>query len=175
MHTRTKHAAESILTVFLLGISISASATVIEEITVTHTAAHQSADRNGEPWSGADRRELAAHLELSKEQRQEVSAIFADVRPELADLRKQRRSNRDALGAMEVFFNRDVVALERLTSDRTQLLVSTDDVRERIRAELDDVLTQAQQIRLVGLLEANQAPVLDSSTVQIGADAINAD
>ena len=175
MHTRTKHAAESILAVVLLGISVSANATVIEEITVTHTAAYQSADRNVEPWSGADRRELAAHLELSKEQRQEVSAIFADVRPELADLRKQRRSNRDALGAMEVFFNRDVVALERLTSDRTQLLVSTDDVRERIRAELDDVLTQAQQIRLVGLLEANQAPVLDSSTVQIGADAINAD
>ena len=175
MHTRTKHAAESILAVILLGISVSASATLIEEITVTHTAVNQSADQKDRSWPGADRKELAAHLELSKEQRQDISAIFAGVRMELDALREQREANRKALDALDVTVNRDVVALERLTSDRAQLVASTDDVRERIRAELDDVLTQAQQIRLVGLLEANQAPVLDSSTVQIGADAINAD
>lgn len=175
MHLRKKHAAGSIVASILLGLSASANATVIEEITVTHQVVTPSAEQKSTPWSRGDRKALTAHLELNTEQRREITSILADVRPELDELRELRRSNRDALDSLDATSDTDVVALERLTSERGQLVASTDEVRERIRAEVDSVLSQDQQIRFAGLFDAVPSPVLDSSTVQIGTDTVIAD
>ncbi len=180
MNTRAKNVAGSLIASCLLAVSASASAatasTVMEEITVTHPAVPPSAvGQQVVPWSSSDREEVAAHLGLNTEQRQEIRAIFANARPELDELREQRRSNRDALDALDVSSGSYVVALQRLTSERGELVADTDDIHERVRAEVGTVLTQTQQIRLADLLDAVPGPALDSSAVQIGTDDTDAD
>lgn len=86
------------------------------------------------------------HIEV-EQQRDEIKQIFAEVRPELNDLRDRRRSNREALNSMnadDIVSGKYPVALERLTSERSELVSETDEMRERLRAEVAAVLSAAE-------------------------------
>ncbi len=168
MNTYARSITGSFVASILLAVSAGAGATVIEEITVTATQKAPSMQRGS-------REGIAAHLQLNESQRVEIGAILDDARLELDTLRKLRHSNREALDALEVTSTSDVVALERLTSERGELYASTDEAHDRIRAEVDTVLSSPQQIRLADLLDDAPAPLVESSAVQFGTDVTDAD
>ncbi|MEM9209317.1 MAG: Spy/CpxP family protein refolding chaperone [Pseudomonadota bacterium] len=154
----------ALLAAGLLSVSAGASATVIEEITVTHRAVATTDEANVMPWTSDDRQRVAAHLALNAEQRETIKAIFADVRPELDALRKKRHSNQKALETLDASSADYAAALERLTHERAALFADTDDMREYVRAEVESVLSESQQSRLASLVDGTPAmrPETDS-------------
>ena len=170
MNINARNVAESLIAASLLAISASAGASVIEEITVTANPNHAPA-----LLERSQREQIAADLDLDESQRAEIRTILKEARPELDALRKLRRSNQKAILALELSANSDVVALERLTSERGELFADTDDTYDRIRAEVGTVLAPPQQVELTDLFIDAPAPLLESSAVQFGTEASDAD
>jgi Spy/CpxP family protein refolding chaperone len=91
---------------------------------------------------------MANRLELDDTQRQSVQNIHDAAKPEIDALRERMKSNRESMRALDANDPNRSVLLSEIAMEKGQLTAEGILLSDRVRSEIDAVLTDEQRAKL---------------------------
>ena len=96
---------------------------------------------------------MSSHLDLTELQREKLNNIMIAAQPEFDEQRNRQKANREAMHALNVDDPDYSAKLEFLAAENGELVASTTMLMGRIRAEINNELTDEQREKMASAFE----------------------